>query len=90
MRKLPEVFTIYNAKANDGVDYEVELAPKLADYKAILFYDSRGNANITVIRKANKKAGITESVVLDMSLDNGEINDIEQGFFEVLEPEEEQ
>lgn len=53
----------------------VTLQPKLAEYKAILEYDDRGNANITIEHEVR-------GVVLDMSLDNGEINEIEEGFGE--------
>lgn len=65
-----KVYEVFNGK-NGHV--EVTLKPKLADYSARLEYDEFGNANITIEHNVR-------GVVLDMSLDNGEINEIEEGF----------
>lgn len=60
---------------NDEASKVVELRPALAIYKAQLEYDDSGNANL-VIRENG-----TDGIVLDMSLDSGEVNYINKGFF---------
>lgn len=75
--KLPKVFTT-EEWLNDVGDkgYLVTLQPQLADYRATLDYDGAGNANITIVRKSD------DVTILDMSLDNGEVNQLERGYFE--------
>lgn len=69
---LPEVFYTHRFKTKGESDEVwVELSPMLADYNCIMQYDSAGNANVTIKRKSDNM------VMLDMSLDNGEINVME-------------
>lgn len=49
----------------------IQLAPKLARYHATLHYDQSGNANISIYDPSQHRH------ILDMSLDNGEINEID-------------
>lgn len=73
---LPKVFKL-EKWLNDVKDegYLVTLEPQLSDYRATLDYDGAGNANVTIV---HKKSTIT---ILDMSLDNGEINELDTEFF---------
>lgn len=73
--KLPRPFDVHTVKSEEGMSYSVTLSPLLANYKAILDYDERGNANITIQERG------TDKVVLDMSLDTGEINEINEEMF---------
>ena len=62
-------------EGEEDMNYLITLTPKLADYYATLDYDQAGNANVTIIRKID---GVR---ILDMSLDNGEINQMDKEFF---------
>jgi hypothetical protein len=77
MPKLDKVFKVEvnGTKFEEYEDNYVTLQPKLANYRGILSYDRRGNANITVVRNSDNE------VMLDASLDNGEINNMDEDFF---------
>ncbi len=72
---LPRPFIDESWAGDDGQNYLITLAPKLSDYHARLDYDQAGNANVTIVRNSDNMT------VLDMSLDNGEINQIEAPLF---------
>lgn len=76
---LPEVFEVDSYQNEDYEEgersYTVALSPQLADLRADLQYDGAGNANLTITNKVH------DCIMLDISLDNGEINDIEPDFF---------
>lgn len=74
---LPKPFINETWVGDGGENYLITLAPKIADYHAILDYDQAGNANVTIVRNSD------HVTVLDMSLDNGEINAIEAPLFGV-------
>lgn len=66
--KLPEVFKTEQYTETDEIGYSVTLAPKLADYQAVIEYDQSGNATVTIKNGNN--------VILDFSLDDGTIFEI--------------
>ena len=71
MSELDEVFVVDVIADTDNKDNDnfVTLQPSLANYRGVLSYDSAGNANITIYRNND------DTVMLDMSLDNGEVNE---------------
>ncbi len=69
MNALEHPFKVRVEKREDGNNTEIELAPALSRYRAILQYDDRGNATVTILDRD------TERVFLDMSLDSGEVFD---------------
>lgn len=77
MQTLDKVFVVDVRENSDNGDNDnyVTLQPKLANYRAILSYDSAGNANVTIVRASD------DAIMLDASLDNGEINDMDTEFF---------
>lgn len=67
---LPVVFSVDQHEDN----HYVKLSPQLANFSGELSYDEAGNANLTIRRKSDN------TVMLDVSLDNGEINELNKEF----------
>lgn len=71
---LAKIFKDDSWQGEEYRNYLITLAPVLSEYTATLDYDEAGNANVTIKHKNG-------DTILDMSLDNGEINQIDLDIF---------